>query len=162
MRMTPVHILQICNHGIAICTIIVQAKIVGRVSGHKCHPFVDPILSILVVRAGWTDQLLFIVPEGQHVGIPEVSCMLGCDASTLGLVEEVNDWFIGLQDVLPILTAQLSFEMDHGPERCSVLEFRRDPGVPVTDRLDDLEVHLVHHAWDTSIAGSLTVGPIPE
>ena len=94
--------------------------------------------------------------------IPQFRGTFRRDPSTLWLVEKVDDWLIGFHNVLPIITAELGFETDHGTEGCPSSQLWWNPSVPVTDGGDDFEVHLVHHARNADVACPIGVGPVPE
>ena len=70
----------------------------------------------------------------------------------------MNYWLIGVFYVCRILARELREEMDHGPERGTVLEFVWVPRVPVRDRVHGaFKVDFVHH-----LRTVLGVCPVPE
>ena len=95
--------------------------------------------------------------------MPSLRRALRRDVVLVGLVEEVDDGLVGVEDVLPVAAGELRFKVDHGTVGCSAVEFGRDPGIPIADgREGAVEVALVHgprYAW---VARARAVGPIPE
>ena len=75
----------------------------------------------------------------------------------------MDDGFIAVEDILPVGTGELSFEMDHRAEGSAAMELGRDPGVPIADRGEGaLEIALVHGPRDAGVARAGAVGPVPE
>ena len=90
--------------------------------------------------------------------VPLFGGCCGADACALGLIEEVDDGFLGVFDVGPVLAGELGLEMNHWAERGAVLEFGGVPGVPVGDGVyGAFEVYFVHH-----LGTVFGVGPVPE
>ena len=80
------------------------------------------------------------------------------DTGAFGLVEEDDNVFLAVLNVVPILAGELAFETDHGAERGAVFEFGGVPGVPIYNGGDGaFEVDLINLLGD--IAG---VGPVWE
>jgi len=65
--------------------------------------------------------------------VPVVCSLLRTNAVSLRFVEEVDDWLVGVQNELPLITVKLAFKVNHGPERNTTFELRRNPGIPVRD-----------------------------
>ncbi len=95
--------------------------------------------------------------------MPRLRRALRRNVILVGLVEEVDDVFVAVEDVLPVGAGQLGFEVDHGAEGGAAVELGRDPGVPVADGGEGaVEVALVHGPGDAGVAGAGAVGPVPE
>ena len=87
----------------------------------------------------------------------------GRDVVFVGFVEEVDDGFVAVEDVLPVLARELRFQVHHGAVGAAVVQFGRDPGVPVAEGGEGaVEVGLVEGPGDAGVAGAGTVGPVPE
>lgn len=65
--------------------------------------------------------------------MPIVCSLLWADTISLGLVEEVDDRLVGVNNPFPLIAIEFALEMDHGTEGDAVLELRWDPGIPVRD-----------------------------
>ena len=158
------HGLEVVDAGVAVGAVVVQSDVIGRVRGDEMHELFEPLLAVLVVRHGGADEFLALVlTQGQHLIVPGLRGALRGDVVLVGLVEEVDDGLVGVEDVLPVGAGELGFEVDHGPEGSAGVEFGRDPGVPVADGGEGaVEVALVHGPWDAWIAGTGAVGPVPE
>ena len=75
----------------------------------------------------------------------------------------MDDGLVAVEDILPVAARKLRFEMDHGPEGSSAMEFGRHPGVPVAYGGEwAVEVALVHSPWYAWVARTGGVGPVPE
>ena len=134
LAVAGVHALQVSDARIAVGAVVMQTEIIRWVSGNEMHPFFEPALAGGVVGDGRGDE--FFPPvgaQGYHLGVPGLGGALGGDVVLVGLVEEVDDGFVAVEDVLPVLAGELGFEVDHGAEGGAGVEFGRDPGVPVAE-----------------------------
>ena len=159
-----VHALEVLDAGVAVGAVVVEPDVVGRVGGDEAHKLLEPLLAVGVVGHGRPDQLLApMLPQRHHLVVPGLRRALRGDVVLVGLVEEVDDGLVAVEDVLPVRARELGFEVDHGPEGGAGVELRRDPGVPVADGGEGpVEVALVQGPWDARIAGAGAVGPVPE
>lgn len=95
--------------------------------------------------------------------MPRLRSSLRGNVVLVGLVEEMDDGLVGVENILPVLAGELGFEVDHGAEGSATVEFGRDPGVPVANGGEGpMEVALVHSPRDAWVAGTGAVGPVPE
>ena len=159
-----VHTLEVLNAGIAVGAVIVESKIIRWIGRNETHEFLQPFLSILVVRRGRTDEFLpLLLPQRHHLIVPRLRRPLRTDAVLIWLIEEMYNMFLGVEDILPVLARELCFEVDHGAKRSAAVNFGWDPGVPVGDgRKGSVEVALVHGPRDAGVAGAGAIGPVPE
>lgn len=159
-----VHVFQVLDAGVAIGAVVVESEVIGRIGRDEMHEVLQPLLAILIVRHGRTDEFLPpVLSQRDHLIMPGLRRALRADAVLVRFVEVVDDVFLGVEDVLPVLARELGFEVDHGAEGGAAFEFGRDPGVPVGDGGEGaVEVALVHGPGDAGVAGAGAVGPIPE
>ena len=159
-----VHVLQVANASVAIGTVIMKPDIVGWIGRDEVHEILEPFLPVGIIRHGRADEFLaLLISQGHHLIVPGLRRALRGDAVLIRLVEEMDDGLVAVEDVLPIATGQLGFEMDHGAEWGSTVDLGWNPGVPIADgREGAVEVALVHGPWDTRVAGAGAVGPVPE
>lgn len=95
--------------------------------------------------------------------MPRLRRALRGDVVLVGLVEEMDDGLVAVEDVLPVATGELRLEVHHWAVRCPATELRWGPCVPIADGGHGaVEVALVHCPWDTRVAGTGGVGPVPE
>lgn len=139
-----------------------HTQIIRRVVRDTAHEILDPFLALGIARAGRADQLLpLMLAQREHLLAPDIGRVLGSDARAFRLVEEQDDGFLCVLDVLPVAAGELGFEMDHRTERGAAFELGRDPGVPVADGGDGaFEVDGVHGPGDAFVAGAVGVGPV--
>lgn len=96
--------------------------------------------------------------ETTYLVMPVISCLLRADTIPLRLVEEMNDWLVGILDPLPFVTVELSLKVNHRTERCPPSEFWWDPSVPVGNGRDGtVKLDSVHSTREI-----LGVGPVPK
>ena len=159
-----VHVLEVLDAGVAIGAVVMETEVIGRVGRDEVHKVLQPLLAIRIVGHGGTDEFLApLLPQRHHLVVPGLRRALRADAILIRLVEVVDDVFLGVEDVLPVLARELGFEVDHGAEGGAAFEFGRDPGVPVRDGGEGaVEVALVHGPGDAGVAGAGAVGPVPE
>ena len=159
-----VHVFQVLDARVAVGAVVVESDVIGRIGRDEMHEVFQPFLAILIVRHGRTDQFLpLLLSQGHHLIMPRLRRALRADAVLVRLVEVMDNVFLGVEDVLPVLARELGFEVDHGAEGGAVFEFGRDPGVPVGDGGEGaVEVALVHGPGDAGVAGAGAVGPVPE
>ena len=158
------HVLQVLDARVAVGTVVVESEVIGRIGRDAMHKVLQPLLTILIIRHGRTDEFLPpLLSQRDHLIVPGLRGALRGDAVLVRLVEVVDDVFLGVEDVLPVRARELGFEVDHGAEGGAAFEFGRDPGVPVGDGGEGaVEVALVHGPGDAGVAGAGAVGPIPE
>lgn len=159
-----VHVLDEGNGVGGFGAVVVEAEEVGRVALDEGEEFVDPVLAVLVVGAAGADELFAVLAtQGEHLVVPVLLGFFGADAVAFGLVEEVHDVALAVEDVLPVLALELGFQVHHWAVRGTALEFGRYPCVPVADGFHGaFEVHGVHGPGDTGVARTGGVGPVPE
>ena len=106
---------------------------------------------------------MLVLAEGYHLVVPRLRGARRGDVVFVGLVEEVDDGFGAVEDVLPVLAGELRFQVHHGAVGAAVMQFGRDPGVPVAEGGEGaVEVGLVEGPGDAGVVGAGTVGPVPE
>lgn len=139
--------------------VVMHPQEIGRGAGNAVHEIREPFLPRRVAGAGRADEFFALVlAQGQHFVVPDFGGVFGGNAGAFGLVEEEDDGFFAVLDVVPVVARELAFEADHGAEGGAVLEFGGVPGVPVDDGGDGaFEVDFVDLAGD--VAG---VGPVWE
>ena len=159
-----VHGFEILDAGVAVGAVVVEAEVVGRGGGDEGHELGEPALAIVVVGDGGADELLPVVlAQGHHLRVPGLRGAGGRDVVLVRLVEEVDDGSRAVEDVAPVVARELRFEVHHGAEGGPVVQFGRDPGVPVADGGDGaVEVGLVQRPGHAGVAGAGAVGPAPE
>ena len=159
-----VHGLEVRDAGVGVGAVVMEADEIRRVGRDEGHELFEPALTILIIRDGRTNKFLPVVlTQWHHLVEPGFCGALRGDVIFIGLVEEVDDGFGAGEDVGPVLARELGFEVDHGAEGGAVVQFGRDPGVPVADGGEGaVEVGLVHGPGDARVAGAGAVGPVPE
>ena len=159
-----VHGFQIGDTSGARSAVVVETDVIGRVAGDEGHELREPALAIFVIGNGRPDELFPMdLAQGHHLVVPSLRCALGGDVVFVGLVEEVDDGFGAGEDVVPVLSRELGFEVHHWAVGGAVVQFGRGPGVPVADGGEGaVEVALVHGPGDARVAGAGAVGPVPE
>jgi len=164
VRVPVMHRLQISDGGIAISAVVMEAEKVGRAVSDQRHEGVDPRLAGRIRGARRADELLALgLTQGKHLALPDVGGALRGNARTFGLVEKVDNTFVGGFDALPVVAAELGFEPDHGPEGGARFQLGGRPRVPVADGVEGPgEVDAVHGPGDALVAGTVGVGPVPE
>ncbi len=139
--------------------VIMHPQEIRRVARDAVHEIREPFLARRVAGARGPDEFLpLVLAQGEHFVVPDFGGVFGGNAGAFGLVEEEDDGFLAVLDVVPVAARKLAFEADHGAEGGAVFEFGGVPGVPVDDGGDGaFEVDLVDLAGD--VAG---VGPVWE
>lgn len=164
LRMLLVHHLDVLDRRLGVGTVVVHTQEIRRVIRDTVHEIVDPLLTLGIARARWTDEFLTLVlSQWEHLVTPDLGRMLRRDARAFRFVEKQDDMLFGIFDVLPIAARELGFEVNHGSERGATFQFGRDPGVPVADGgHGTFEIDVIHGPRDALIAWSIGIGPVPE
>lgn len=98
-----VHGFEVGDAGVAGGAVVVQADVVGRGGRGEGHEFGEPALAVVVVGDGGTGEFLpALLAQGHHLVVPCLRGALRRDAVLVGLVEEVDDGFVAVEDVLPV------------------------------------------------------------
>lgn len=114
LGMFLMHHLDVVDRRFAVGAVVMDAEEIGRVIRDAVHEVVDPFLAVGVAGAGRADEFLALVaPQGEHLLVPDVRGVLWGDACAFRLVEEEDDVFLAVFDVLPVPAGELGFEMDH-------------------------------------------------
>lgn len=132
-----VHRVEELDGLVAFGAVVMETEIIGLGLDFP-HELLDPRLARCIVGARWADKFHPFLLQGYHFFFPNSNSLLrrhalSVRALSFRLVEEVDDFFVGVLDKRPVFTGKLAFGAHHGSEWSTTIQFWRNPCVPVGD-----------------------------